>query len=133
MTDDGQRDPMKPGSYGGEDMIAQLAEVVTHQGYSLDPDGLNHMAKEFDALAAVFRLGIEDARVIARTDPPGLDYASGNNAETFRNSGGELVKSLEDRVQYCKVQAAKFRKAAGAYAEAEDTHSTEMNKLGGHL
>ncbi|WP_147397341.1 PE domain-containing protein [Amycolatopsis panacis] len=131
MTD-GRQGP-EPGSYGGPSFSAMVVAPITGEGYSLDPAGLEHVAKEFEALAEEIQAGIRDARTIAQTESPAFDYASGNNAEVFRNSGDELVSSLQDRMKYCRDQAAKFKAARGRYATAEDTHSTEAKKVGGTL
>ncbi|MFF0148934.1 hypothetical protein ATK36_2183 [Amycolatopsis sulphurea] len=131
MTD-GRQGP-EPGSYGGPSFSAMVVAPITGEGYSLDPAGLEHVAKEFEALAEEIELGVWQAQTIAQTASPGLDYASGNNAEVFRNSGDALIASLQDRVRYCHDQAAKFRAAMGAYKVAEDAHSTDVKKVGGSL
>lgn len=131
MTD-GRQGP-EPGSYGGPSFSAMVVAPITGEGYSLDPAGLEHVAKEFEALADEIGEGVLQAQTIARTVSPALDYASNNNAEVFRDSGDALVRSLQDRVKYCRDQAAKFRAAMGKYKVVEDTHSTDVKKVGGSL
>ncbi|MYW91161.1 hypothetical protein G3I59_11225 [Amycolatopsis rubida] len=101
--------------------------------YSFDAAGMEHVASQFEELALEFTKAVDNARVIAVTQSPASDFASGNNAETFRNSGSALVASLRSRVEYCEGQAARFRAATGKYQAAEDTQSQEVKKAGGTL
>ncbi|MBN9744801.1 hypothetical protein DMP23_27600 [Amycolatopsis sp. A1MSW2902] len=101
--------------------------------YSLDAAGLDRVADEFEKLANEFTTAVGNARVIAQMLAPALDYASGNNAETFRNSGGVLITSLQDRAQYCRQQAAKFRAATGKYQTVEAEQAHDVKKVGGTL
>ncbi|WP_370940074.1 hypothetical protein [Amycolatopsis sp. cg13] len=107
--------------------------AVASGRYSFDAAGMEQVASQFEELALEFTKAADNARVIAVTQSPALDFASGNNAETFRNSGGALVASLRGRVKYCEEQAAKFRAATGKYKTAEDAHSHEVKKAGGTL
>ncbi|MET9265506.1 hypothetical protein [Amycolatopsis sp. NPDC004079] len=122
------------GSYGGESPDRFVSGLFGNSGgYSFDRSTLDHIASEFEGLAREFDLDVDTARVITRTQPPGLDFASGDNAKVFQGSGEALVKSLQDRAEYCRKQAGKFRKALGGYTAAEDTHATDVKNIGGSL
>ncbi|MEV7039450.1 hypothetical protein [Amycolatopsis sp. NPDC051061] len=91
------------------------------------------MMHEWNDLANEFQDDLSRARVIATTEGPGLDYASGGNAELIRQSGSALTSTLYERAVYCRAMAAKIQAALGKYATAEETHSTEINQTGGSL
>lgn len=101
--------------------------------YSYDKQTLTEISNDFEDLANEFREDQHYAQNIARTQAPGLDYASENNAETIRNSGKALLASLIQQEQYCRDQAKKYRDALGKYAVAEDTHATQVKTAGGRL
>ena len=102
-------------------------------GYSFEPAELIDIARSWDELAAAYKTDMEDAEVLARTEGPGAEYASGDNAQLVRQSGETLLSALQARVDYCQVQAEKFRKAAGQYAEAEASAGDQIGDQGGSL
>ncbi|MGC7093817.1 hypothetical protein ACPZ19_04040 [Amycolatopsis lurida] len=102
-------------------------------GYSFEPDQLIDIARDWDDLALAYERDMEQARVIARTEGPGAEYASGDNARLVRESGEALLSSLQDRVAYCRSQAEKFRAAAGQYAEADASAGDQIGNQGGSL
>ncbi|MBP2180309.1 hypothetical protein [Amycolatopsis magusensis] len=102
-------------------------------GYSFEPAELNNIAREWDDLAASYEFDRASADVLARTEGPGSEYASGDNAQLVRQSGTTLLQTLQDRIDYCRSQADKFRSAAGRYAEAEADAGTEVSNQGGSL
>lgn len=120
----------KHGGTYGTDWVTSFGQAVTGGGYSFDKATLKEIADEFDALAVEFDGDVYHAQVIARTRQPGLDFASGDNAGVFRRSGEALVKSLQARAEYCRNQAAKFRKALGDYTVADDNHATDIKNTG---
>ena len=124
---------VKHGGTYGTNWATTFGQAVTGGGYSFDKETLAHIAKEFDALAVLYDKNVQYAQIIERTDPPGLDLASGDNAKVFRNSGEALATSLRARARYCRDQAEKFRVALGKYAVADDTHATEVKNAGGSL
>ncbi|WP_143132656.1 hypothetical protein, partial [Amycolatopsis rubida] len=67
--------------------------------YSFDAAGTEHVASQFEGHAIEGTRASGVARVVAVTRSPASDFASGNNAETFRNSGSALVASLRSRVE----------------------------------
>jgi len=121
----------KHGGTYGTDWVTTFGQAVTGGGYEFDKAALKEIADEFDALASLYESSIQDAQVIARTEPPGLDFASGGNAQVFRSSGEALVKSLQARSEYCRNQAEKFRAALGKYAAADDNHAADVKNAGG--
>ena len=81
---------------------------------------------EWNDLANEFRTDIAHAEVIARAQGPGLEYASGGNAELVRASGQSLSETLKQRASYCESMADKYATALGKYATAEETHAAEI-------
>lgn len=89
--------------------------------------------REWSDLANEFQDDLSRARLIATAEGPGLEYASGGNAELIRQSGSALTTTLYERAAFCRSMAAKFEAAMGKYATAEDRHSTEIKRAGGSL
>lgn len=88
---------------------------------------------EWNDLANEFKLDQEHAIVLARTRGPGIEYASGGNAEKIQQSGDALLQTLSEREEYCRSMAAKFKAALGKYARAEDDQTAEIKRAGGSL
>jgi hypothetical protein len=88
---------------------------------------------DWNDLANEFASDMNAARIIAMTEGPGLEYASGGNAELIRQSGSALTTTLQEREYFCRAMAERFQTALGKYAVAEDTHSTEIKQTGGSL
>ncbi|WP_020663321.1 hypothetical protein [Amycolatopsis benzoatilytica] len=133
MTD-GQPNHIQDGrSYGGTPVENFLNPLAAAPRYVYDKQTLKEIADEFEALADLFLEDQVYAKIIARTQAPGHDYASKNNAETIRNSGTALLTSLTQQEKYCREQAKKYRKALGTYNAAEDTHSQDVKNAGGSL
>ena len=129
-----RRAPLRPvtrpaGSYGGSASAAGAGGA----GFEYDEATLHELVREWNDLANEFQDDLSRARVIATTEGPGLEYASGGNAELIRQSGSALTTTLYERAAYCRAMAAKFRVALGKYATAEETHSTEIKRAGGSL
>ncbi|MCR6488182.1 hypothetical protein M8542_35675 [Amycolatopsis sp. OK19-0408] len=119
-----RRAPLRPlvphsGSYDG-------AAEAGGAGFEYDEATLHSLAREWRDLANEFRNDIKNAEAIARTQGPGLDYASEQNAKLVRSSGQTLADTLQQRADYCDSMADKFAAALGKYATAEDTHATEI-------
>jgi hypothetical protein len=76
---------------------------------------------------------LNQATALQRAEGPGVEYASGGNAERIRASGDALYTTLKAREDYCRSMAEKFQAALGKYAATEDTHTTELNQTGGSL
>ncbi|MEV4051680.1 hypothetical protein AB0J55_10875 [Amycolatopsis sp. NPDC049688] len=112
------------GSYGGGDGGA---------GFEYDEETLHELVREWNDLANEFSDDMSMARAIATAEGPGLEYASGGNAELIRASGAALISTLQDRESYCRAMAAKFQTALSKYAAAEGDHSTKINRSGGSL
>ncbi|WP_370970334.1 hypothetical protein [Amycolatopsis sp. cg9] len=89
--------------------------------------------REWNELANEFKHDQEQAVTLTRVEGPGLEYASGGNAEKIQQSGNALLSTLADREEYCRSMAAKLKAALGKYARAEDDHSTEITQTGGSL
>ncbi|MDX3188403.1 hypothetical protein PV458_08350 [Streptomyces sp. MN03-5084-2B] len=113
------------GSYGGGSSGGA--------GFEYDEETLHELVKEWRDLANEFEDDLSRARLIATAEGPGLEYASGGNAELIRQSGSALTTTLYERASFCRAMAAKFEAALGKYATAEDRHSTEINQAGGSL
>jgi hypothetical protein len=105
------------GSYGGG---------ASGSGFEYDEATLHELVKEWRTLAGEFRTDIAHAEVIARTQGPGLEYASDGNAELVRASGQSLSETLEQRARYCEAMADRYATALGKYATAEEVHATEV-------
>ncbi|MGK3207685.1 hypothetical protein [Amycolatopsis sp. MEPSY49] len=88
---------------------------------------------EWNDLANEFKLDQEYAVILARTQGPGTEYASGGNAERIQCSGDALLQTLSQREEYCRSMAAKFKAALGKYARAEDDQTTQIKQAGGSL
>lgn len=113
----------RAGSYGGG----------AGGGFSYDEETLRELMREWNDLANEFADDMNMARAIATAEGPGLEYASGGNAELIRASGAALISTLQNRETYCRAMAAKFQTALRKYAAAEDAHSIEINQAGGSL
>lgn len=103
--------------------IGEPAPTTGGPGFAYDPDQLNALAAKWDELVDIFRRGQLHADVIKQARGPGLEYASGGNAEMVVASGEALGATLSDRERYCRAQADKCRQAAGKYAQVEDDHT----------
>ncbi|WP_328613557.1 hypothetical protein OHS18_33735 [Amycolatopsis sp. NBC_00355] len=115
------------GSYGGE------SSGPGGTGFQYDVETLRELAREWNDLANEFADDRRQARTLASTRGPGLEYASGGNADQIRASGQALDTALQARVEYCRAMAAKFVAALGKYATAEETHTAEIKQTGGTL
>jgi hypothetical protein len=127
-----RRAPLRPithhaGSYGGHEASSGGS------GFQYDEATLHELVREWNDLANEFQDDREQARSIATTHGPGLEYASGGNADRIRASGDALDSTLQQRVEYCRAMAAKFVTALGKYATAEETQVTEIRQTGGTL
>ena len=122
--------PVTPrtGTYG-----APAGSGASGPGFKYDRATLEELAKDWNDMANEFQEDRLRADVIGRTEGPGLEYASGSNAEFIRTSGKALLATLTEREQYCRTMANKFQTALGKYARAEDTHSTEIKQTRGSL
>lgn len=112
------------GSYGGG---------AGGAGFSYDEATLRELMHEWNDLANEFKLDQEHAIVLARTQGPGAEYASGGNAERIQLSGNALIQTLSQREDYCRSMAAKFKAALGKYASTEDDQAAEIKQTGGSL
>lgn len=108
------------GSYG--------TPVAQGAGFKYDEATLHELVKEWADLAKEYRYDLNDAQNIAAAQPPGLEYASGDNAAITRQSGEALVEALSQRIAYCESMAAKYVAALGKYATAEDHARTVINQ-----
>ena len=133
MYDPGtRRAPLHPitphtGSYGGQ------PGAGTGGGFQYDEATLHELVRDWTDLAREFQEDREQARSIATTHGPGLEYASAGNADQIRASGDALDTALQQRVEYCRAMAAKFVTALGKYATAEEAQVTAIKQTGGTL
>ena len=102
-------------------------------GFAYDEETLRELMHEWNDLANEFKHDQEQAVTLTRVKGPGLEYASGGNAEMIHQSGEALLSTLAAREEYCRDMAAKFKAALGRYARAEDEHATEITQAGGSL
>ncbi|MEU9690965.1 hypothetical protein [Amycolatopsis japonica] len=100
------------GSYG--------TPVAEGAGFAYDEATLHELVTEWTDLSREYRNDLHEAQVIAVAQPPGLEYASGDNAEITRKSGEALVQALTERIAYCEKMATKYVTALGKYATAEE-------------
>lgn len=119
-----RRAPLHPvvrgaGSYGG-------GSGAGGAGFKYDEATLHELVKEWRELADEFRADFAQAEALVRAKGPGLEYASGNNAELIRASGTSLSETLQARARYCESMVAKYVAALGKYATAEEAHATEI-------
>ncbi|MFJ9784007.1 hypothetical protein ACIRSS_30815 [Amycolatopsis sp. NPDC101161] len=119
-----RRAPLHPvvrgaGSYGG-------GSGAGGAGFQYDEATLHELVKEWRDLASEFRIDAAQAETLARAQGPGLEYASLGNAELIRASGNALTETLRQRAKHCDAMADKFVAALGNYANAEETHATEI-------
>ena len=122
--------PVTPrtGTYG-----APAGSGASGPGFKYDRATLEELAKDWNDMANEFQEDQIQARNIAATKGPGLEYASGSNAKLIRGSGGALLATLKERERHCRTMAARFEAALGKYATTEDTHATEITQTGGSL
>lgn len=128
-----RRAPLAPvtphaGSYGGA-----AGSGASGPGFKYDRATLEQLAKDWNDMANEFKADQEYAQLIARTEGPGLEYASDGNAKMIKNSGITLNMTLVEREQYCRTMASRFETAIGNYIRIEATHSTEIQQTGGSL
>ncbi|MGW4057323.1 hypothetical protein ACWEGE_03550 [Amycolatopsis sp. NPDC004747] len=128
-----RRAPLRPvtphtGTYG-----APAGSGASSPGFKYDRATLEELAKDWNDMANEFQVDQARARTIATTRGPGLEYASGGNADEICSSGRALLDTLVEREKYCRTMAAKFDAAIGKYADAEKTHSIEIKQTGGSL
>ncbi|MEV7091863.1 hypothetical protein AB0M80_03395 [Amycolatopsis sp. NPDC051045] len=102
-------------------------------GFEYDEGTLHELVREWNDLANEFARDLSHATSLQRAEGPGIEYASGGNAEQIKASGDALYTTLKAREEYCRSMAKKFETALGKYATAEDTHSTDLNRTGGSL
>ncbi|WP_340684852.1 hypothetical protein LCL61_42060 [Amycolatopsis coloradensis] len=112
--------PPTGGSYG--------TPVAEGAGFKYDEATLHELVNEWSTLAQEYKDDLDAAGKIARALPPGLEYASGNNADVTQHSGKALTAALTQRVNYCQNMATKYRVALGKYATAEDHATTVINQ-----
>ncbi|PXY32777.1 hypothetical protein BAY60_06890 [Prauserella muralis] len=115
---------MLPGGRGG-------GAPQTGPGYAFTPEQLTSIATEWDELADKFESCRTHVRTIEAVEAPGTEYASINNADKIRQSGAALQVALDERVNYCRAMAQKFRNALPAYTTVdEDTAAVVTEKKG---
>jgi len=114
--------PFRPhgGSYG--------APVAEGSGFKFDEATLHELAAEWRALALEYQKDLAQAGKVARAQPPGQEFASGNNAEITQKSGAALEDTLRQRISYCESMASKYLAALGKYATAEEQATTVINQ-----
>lgn len=122
-----RRAPVRPltphaGSYGAP------SSGASGGGFAYDETTLHELVREWRDLAREFRADMVHAEKLKRAQGPGLEYASGGNAELIRASGEALHETLNQRARYCDAMAAKFVAALGRYATAEETHAAEIGE-----
>ncbi|MEU3763863.1 hypothetical protein AB0E55_02300 [Amycolatopsis keratiniphila] len=104
--------PPTGGSYG--------TPVAEGAGFKYDEATLHELVKEWSDLAVEYRKDLDHAESIATARPPGLEFASGNNAKVTRLSGTKLMEALQERIAYCENMAKKYVAALGKYATADE-------------
>jgi hypothetical protein len=109
------------GAYGGHETPS-----AGGSGFQYDEATLHELVKEWRELADDFRADFAQAEALVRAKGPGLEYASGNNAELIRASGTSLSDTLQERARYCDAMVAKYVAALGKYTTAEEAHATEI-------
>ncbi|RSN66225.1 hypothetical protein DMH01_07060 [Amycolatopsis sp. WAC 04182] len=97
-------------------------------GFKYDEATLHELVKEWRDLAAEYLKDLADAEFIANAQPPGVEYASGDNAQLIRSSGDALTTALKERAAYCENMAAKYVSALGKYATAEERATEDINQ-----
>ncbi len=125
--------PPAPVDHSAQSYGPGLGSAVSFGGFQYDEATLRQLAKDWNDLANDFKADQTQARNIATTRGPGLEYASSGNADQVQASGRALYDTLIAREQYCRAMAARFEAALRRYARAEDTHTTEINQTGGSL
>ena len=128
-----RRAPLTPvtphaGTYGGTAGVG-----AGGPGFKYDRATLEQLAKDWNDMANEFKADRDEANAIARAKGPGLEYASGGNAEDIRGSGQALLATLTAREEHCRSMARRFEAALGQYAKTEDEHTTEIHRTGGSL
>ncbi|MGW7534176.1 hypothetical protein [Amycolatopsis sp. NPDC054798] len=131
---DNQQSSLPPARrYGGASIETLAIAPLLGDGYSYDGATLKEIARLYESLADKYHIDQNHAIIIARTQPPGLDFSSADNAAVFQSSGEVLRRSLEQCERYCRDQAAKYRAALKKYTDTESTHSAEIGKARGSL
>lgn len=114
------RPPIVGGSYG--------TPVTEGGGFKYDEATLHELVKEWRDLAKEYTADLNDARSIAMARPPGLEYASGDNAKVTQQSGIALEEALNQRIAYCESMANKYVAALGKYATADEQNAADIAK-----
>lgn len=128
-----RRAPLMPvtpraGTYG-----APVGTSSGDAGFKYDVATLRELMNDWNAMANDFQDDQLEARTIAVTEGPGLEYASGGNADQIRKSGEALITTLKEREKYCRTMARRFEAALGKFATTEENHTTEIKQTGGSL
>ncbi len=108
------------GSYG--------APVAEGAGFKFDEATLHELVAEWRELALEYQVDLAQAGKLARAQPPGLEFASGDNAVITQKSGAALQETLRQRISYCESMASKYVTALGKYATAEEQATTVLNQ-----
>ncbi|WET80167.1 hypothetical protein P3102_02630 [Amycolatopsis sp. QT-25] len=108
------------GSYG--------VPVAEGAGFEYDAATLHELAREWSDLAKEYKSDLHQADYLAKTKPPGAEYASGNNADLTQQSGAALMDALNQRIAYCEDMARKYLTALGKYATTDDHAATVVNQ-----
>ncbi len=112
--------PPTGGSYG--------TPVADGSGFKYDEATLHELVNEWRDLALQYQADLAEAGKIARARPPGLEYASGNNANITNLSGSALEGTLRQRIAYCENMATRYVTALGKYATAEEHATSVINQ-----
>jgi hypothetical protein len=102
-------------------------------GFAYDVETLRELVREWNDLANEFADDLMTATALQRVEGPGIEYASGGNAEKVNASGNALHETLMAREQYCRSMARKFETALGKYATIEEANTADMKQTGGTL
>ena len=104
--------------------------TITNGRFEYDEGTLRGLVKDWMDLAYHYTDSIDRSGYMAQVTGPGLDLASGAQAEAANTSGQSYLDYLRQNEAYCTDQAQLFQNALDDYLGVEHSNVTEINKSG---
>lgn len=87
---------------------------------------MHAIAQKWEDLAEHFGTSFERSAPMATVEGPGAEYASGSHAADANISGSAYLESLTVSRDYCRGQAAKYRKVLGETVDVDDENNRKL-------
>lgn len=98
--------------------------------FSFKPDEIRAIVKDWEDLATSYGESLSNARELTQVEGPGREYASEFHAARASESGQEYLRSLTEKIEYCRLQARKFQAALDGYTGADSGGRRVIDKAG---